>query len=148
MKSYHSDIIYYMTINIIVNVVNLHMNWLSVRNNQLKFKASRKNTNQFRGFYGILCLKLIQQNRKNITCNWLDLKTLGFRLIMLKILLGHCCETYRVDKPISDTTPKSYCIESPKVKNFHTCSCHFLMWCKKMKNHTCSLHIWRDGKKS
>ena len=41
-KSYHSDIKYHMTPNVIFNVVKLEMNRLSVISNRLKFKTPRK----------------------------------------------------------------------------------------------------------
>ena len=44
----------------------------------------------FGGTYGIY-LKLIKENRKISTCNWLDLETLGYQLILLKILQTLLC---------------------------------------------------------
>ena len=55
----------------------------------VEFQDFGKFTNRFRGNY-IIDLKLMKENRKMSTCNWLDLETLGSRLAMLKILPGHC----------------------------------------------------------
>ena len=62
----------------------LQMNRLSLRNNQLKFKTAWKITKRFRGIYRIHP-KLIKENRRMSTCNWLDLQILGSQPIMPKI---------------------------------------------------------------
>ena len=67
------------------------MNWLSLRNNRLKFKTSRK-------LPWIIPQKSLEESieytskifkkiQKITTCNWLDLETIGSRLIMPKISL-------------------------------------------------------------
>ena len=63
-------------------------NWLSLRNNRLKFKTARKKiTDCFRRIYRIY-VKVMKKNRKITTCNWLDLETLGLWPRMPKNLPG------------------------------------------------------------
>ena len=64
----------------------LQMNWLSLRNNRLKFKtAFMKITDHCREIYRILP-NLIKENRRMSTCNRLGLQTLGSQPIMPKNL--------------------------------------------------------------
>ena len=58
------------------------MNWLSLRNNLLKFKIFKRIADSLRGLYGIY-LKSRKENRKITTCDWLGLETpLGSQPIM------------------------------------------------------------------
>lgn len=50
-------------------------------------------------------------------------------------ILSNCI---RVDTFVSDISPRSWYIESPKAMKFHTCNHHFVMWWRKLwKFHTC-----------
>jgi len=63
------------------------MSWMSLRNDWLEFKTLT-NLPTILETYG-LYPKLIENHQKTTTCNWLDLETLGFRLVMPKFLYGH-----------------------------------------------------------
>ena len=63
----------------------LQVNLLSLGNNRLKFETAGKlpiNLEEFKEYFP----NLIKEKRRMSTCNWLDLQTLGSRLIMPKNL--------------------------------------------------------------
>ena len=66
-----------------------HMVYTYLRNNRLKFKTSGKNTDHFRGIFTSNWLWVTE---RCLTCNQLDLETLGSwsRPIMPKHLVEHC----------------------------------------------------------
>ena len=78
-----SKFIHIVRLSIIITSCNTfrNMNRLSLRNNRLKFRDIRRITDHFRGICRIY-LKSVKKNQKITTCNWLDLETLGFWLIM------------------------------------------------------------------
>ena len=106
------------------------MNRLSLRNNWLKFKTSRKITHHFRGIYRIY-LSLVKKNQKITTCNRLDLETLGsfFSLSMLKIL----------PKTLLCPIIKSHnrMFESPTPPRWT-----FLVWLLVLIKHLCLSGVW------
>ena len=51
-----------------IDASTLHMNWLSLRNNQLKFQNFRRTTDRLKRIQRIF-LKLIKENWKMLTCN-------------------------------------------------------------------------------
>ena len=65
------------------------MNWLSLRNNRLKFKTSWKLLIILGGIYRIY-LKWTKNNQRDHNMQRLDLETLGLQLIIPKILSWHC----------------------------------------------------------
>ena len=52
----------------VIDASTLHMNWLSLRNNQLKFQNFRRTTDHLKRIQRIF-LKLIKKNRQMLTCN-------------------------------------------------------------------------------
>jgi hypothetical protein len=57
-------------------------------NESVEVQDCRKITDYYRGLYRVYP-KLIKENRRMSTCNWLDLQTLGSQPIMSKNLLDH-----------------------------------------------------------
>jgi hypothetical protein len=51
-------------------------------NEPVEVQECRKITDRFRGIYRI-CFKIIKENRRMSTCNWLDLQTLGSQPISM-----------------------------------------------------------------
>ena len=62
---------------------------MEFEDNRFKLKTAGKITNHLRGICGIYP-KLIKENQRMSTCNWLDMQTLGYQPVIPKKLPDHC----------------------------------------------------------